>query len=323
MSGASAGDGAAALGTLYVVASPIGNLEDLSPRAARVLRSADVIAAEDTRSVRTLLAQADLGGAANPHRQVISVFEGNEVGRADQVCAHLAAGRAVAIVSEAGTPGVSDPGARVVAAAVAAGARIEVVPGPVAAVAALIASGLPSERFLFVGFPPREAGARRQLFGELRDQVATLIFYEAPDRVAATCRDLADALGADRPASLSREISKLYEEHVRAPVAELAARYAEVAPRGECTLVVAGADPAARITTVDVEAELRALLAGGLGPRDAAARLVVRTGKPRRQLYQLALSLARTDGAAGPDRGAGGGELDPPAPPDPGRSGRR
>jgi 16S rRNA (cytidine1402-2'-O)-methyltransferase len=280
-----------ATGVLYVVATPIGNLEDLSPRAARVLRECDVVAAEDTRAARTLLAHADAGGAANPRRRVVSNFEGNEAARADELAAALRGGERVAVISEAGTPGVSDPGERAVAAAIAAGARVEVVPGPSAALAALLGSGLASARFVFVGFLPREAGARQAALGGLRGETATMVFYEAPDRVAATLADMALAFGDARRASLARELTKLHEEHVRGALGELAARYAGAPPRGECTLVVAGGDGA--VVAVDVEAELRALLAQGLGPRDAAARLVVTTGKPRRQLYQLALALSR------------------------------
>jgi 16S rRNA (cytidine1402-2'-O)-methyltransferase len=153
----------------------------------------------------------------------------------------------------------------------------------------LLGSGLPSDRFLFVGFPPREAGARQALFGSLRAEVATMIFYEAPDRVAATLGDLAAAFGSDRRASLGRELTKLHEEHVRGTLGELGARYAVESPRGECTLVVAGGS--VKPPVLDIEAEMKKLLDSGLGPRDAAARLVIATGKPRRQLYQLALSL--------------------------------
>ena len=276
-------------GTLYIVGTPIGNLEDLSLRAARVLREADVIAAEDTRSATVLLAHADATGPVNPARAVTSYFEGNEASRAEVLVAALAAGKRVAVISEAGMPGVSDPGARAVAAAVRAGARVEVIAGPSAALAALLGSGLPSDRFLFLGFPPRETGARQALFGTLRAEPATLILYEAPDRVAATLDDLARAFGADRRASLGRELTKLHEEHVRGTLGELGRRYAETSPRGECTLVVEGATAAP--PPIDIEAELGKLLADGLGPRDAAARLVIATGKPRRQLYQLALSL--------------------------------
>ena len=285
-------------GTLLVVGTPIGNLEDLSLRAARVLREADVVAAEDTRVAGTLLAHVDaLGppGGVNPARRVVSYFEGNEAERAATLAAELAAGRTVALVSCAGMPGVSDPGGYAIRAAIAAGARVEVVPGPSAALAALLGSGLASDRFLFVGFLPREPGARRQILGGLRGEPATLIFYEAPDRLAAMLADAADAFGGDRAASLGRELTKKFEEHVRGPLAALAARYAEAPPRGECTVVIAGAsaEAAAGAAAIDVEAELRALLAAGLGPKDAAARLVVKTGKPRRVLYQLALALAR------------------------------
>jgi 16S rRNA (cytidine1402-2'-O)-methyltransferase len=286
-------------GTLYIVGTPIGNLEDLSPRAARVLREAGVIAAEDTRSAKTLLAHADAHGAVNPARTIVSYFEGNEAGRAEELVAALAAGTSVAVISEAGMPGISDPGGRAVAAAIAAGARVEVIPGPSAALAALIGSGLPSDRFTFLGFPPREAGARQALFGTLRGETATMIFYEAPDRVRDTLVDLVAAFGADRRASLGRELTKIHEEHVRAPLGELARRYADTPPRGECTIVVAGGVAAA--PAIDLEAEVRRLLASGLGPRDVAARLVVVTGKPRRHLYQLALSLARTEPALDED----------------------
>lgn len=279
-------------GTLYVVGTPIGNLEDLSLRAARILRSVDVIAAEDTRSAKVLLTHVDALGAVNNKRRLVSYFEGNEAERTKDLVAALIGGEHVAVISEAGMPGVSDPGSYAIAAAIEAGARVEVVPGPSAVLAALVGSGLPSERFMFVGFPPREDGARRELFGALRNEVATLIFFEAPDRVGATLADLAEAMGDAREASLGRELTKLYEEHVRGTVRELADRFAETAPRGECTLVVAGVEQGTQVE-IDIEAELRKLLAEGLGPKDAAQRLVVVTGKPRRQLYQLALSLQR------------------------------
>jgi len=278
------------MGVLFVVAGPIGNLEDLSPRAARVLREADVVAAEDTRRAAVLLQHADAGGAVNPARRVVSLFEGNEAMRSEELVAELAAGRRVALISDAGTPGISDPGERAVRAAIAAGAKIEVVPGPVAAIAALVASGLPADRFLFLGFPPREDGARRQLAGTLRGEAATLVFYEAPDRVAPTLTALRDALGEERAACVSREITKVHEEHVRGTLGELAARFAAAAPRGECTIVVAGGEAPVEI---DVEAEMRRLIAGGASPKDAAQRLMVVTGKPRRVLYQLALAIER------------------------------
>ena len=275
-------------GVLYVVATPIGNLEDMTYRAVRVLSEVAVIGAEDTRSASVLMRRYEIRGPRG-----VSLFEGDAAARAAELVAELVAGHDVAVISEAGTPGISDPGDRVVRAAIEAGVRIEVVPGAVAAVAALVASGLPSQPFAFHGFPPRDAGPRRELFGGLRRDRCTLVFYEAPDRVGRTLADLSDAFGGSRRASLSRELTKVYEEHVRGTLAELAARYADTAPRGECTLVVEGANAADADEEIDVEAALRELLREGLGPKDAAARLVVTTGKPRRQLYQLALSLKR------------------------------
>jgi 16S rRNA (cytidine1402-2'-O)-methyltransferase len=276
--------------TLFVVATPIGNLEDMSYRAVRVLGEAEIIAAEDTRATRHLLDHYGLAGA-----RLVSFFDGNEAERTAELVESLRGGARVALVSEAGTPGVSDPGQRLVAAAVAAGVRVEVIPGPSAAVTALVLSGFATDRFLFVGFPPRDEGPRRELFGGLRAEPATLVFYEAPPRVGSTLADLAAALGAERPACLARELTKVHEEAVRGTLASLAARYADEAPRGECTLVVAGASDAEveAAHAFDVEAEARSLLAQGLGPKDVAARLAVATGKPRRVLYQLALSLSR------------------------------
>ncbi len=278
-------------GTLYIVGTPIGNLEDLSLRAARILRSVDLIPAEDTRSAKVLLSHVDALGAVNGKRKLISYFEGNEAERTRELVLALTAGHNVAVISEAGMPGVSDPGPYAIAAAIEAGARVEVVPGPSAVLAALVGSGLPMDRFTFLGFPPRESGARRELFGTLRADVSTLILFEAPDRVGATLADLAEAFGAARRASLGRELTKVYEEHVRGTLRELADRFAETSPRGECTLVVEGS--LEQTQEIDIEAELRRLLGDGLGPKDAAQRLVVVTGKPRRQLYQLALSLQR------------------------------
>ena len=288
--GGGGGASAGAPGILYVVATPIGNLEDITYRAVRVLREVDLVAAEDTRRSGQLLRHLGI-----EPRRMVSFFEGNEAARSEELAGELAAGARVALVTDAGTPGISDPGQRLVAAALELGARVEVVPGPAAAVTALVASGLPSDRFLFVGFPPRKPGARAELFARFRREPATLIFYEAPDRVGATLADLAAALGEDRRAAVARELTKLHEEVVRGRLGELAAEFAGSPRRGEHTLVVAGADPAAAGETaeVDLEAAVRALLDQGLGPKDVAARLVAQTGLARRRIYQLALSLAR------------------------------
>jgi 16S rRNA (cytidine1402-2'-O)-methyltransferase len=274
-------------GTLYVVATPIGNLEDITYRAVRVLGEVELIAAEDTRAAQVLLDRYAI------RRPLVSYFEGNEALRAAELGARLAAGARIAVISQAGTPAVSDPGYRVVLAALAAGARVEVIPGPSAAVTALVAAGLPTDRFLFLGFPPRTEARRRELFAGLRGLAATLVLYEAPARVAETLADLAAALGP-RPAAVARELTKVYEEVVRGPLPELAARYAAAPPRGEVTLVVGGAAADAPAgEPIDVAAELRTALAAGRPLREVAAELALRTGKPRRAIYQLGVSLKK------------------------------
>jgi len=273
-------------GQLTVVATPLGNDGDLSPRAAAALRDADVVVAEDTRSARRLLTA--IGAAAS--KPLLSCFDANEAARATDVVARLAAGAQVALISEAGTPMVSDPGYRIVAAAIAAGVRIVPVPGPSALLAALVAAGLPTDRFLFLGFPPRKPGARRQLFESVRLLPYTLVFYESPLRAAATLDDLAAVLGAGRRACLARELTKPYEEVVRDELGALAARYAEGRPLGEVTLVVAGADEgAAAETLTDAELIERAseLIAGGQSARDVATDLAAATGRPRRDVYRI------------------------------------
>jgi 16S rRNA (cytidine1402-2'-O)-methyltransferase len=281
-------------GTLTVVATPLGNAEDLSPRAARALREADVIVAEDTRSARRLL--ATLGADADgPGRVVLSCYDANEASRAAEVADRLRAGARVALVSEAGTPLVSDPGYRVVVAAIAAGARVVPVPGPSAALAALVGSGLPPDRFLFQGFPPRKSGARRRLFESLRALPATLVFYESPLRTAATLADLAATLGPERRACVARELTKEHEELVRDTLGSLAARYADDRPLGEVTLVVEGApaDGAADEWDDEAVAEKAAeLLARGLTARDAADELAALTGRARREVYPIVLRAA-------------------------------
>jgi 16S rRNA (cytidine1402-2'-O)-methyltransferase len=280
--------------TLHVISTPIGNLEDITLRALRLLREADVIFAEDTRAARHLLEHHGLHG-----KLVLSCFEGNEAGRADEVIARLGQGERVALVSEAGTPSVSDPGQRVVAAVRAAGLRVEAIPGPSAALTALVASGLPSEAFYFGGFPPRQEGARQESFARLRALDATLIFYEAPGRTGATLADLAATLGGQRRAAVARELTKLFEEVATGSLEELATRYADEAPRGEVTLVVEGASPeAASAAPLDVEAEVARRLAAGDGPKEIAAALALLTGRPRRSLYQLALALRGRPGDA-------------------------
>jgi 16S rRNA (cytidine1402-2'-O)-methyltransferase len=275
-------------GVLFVIATPIGNLEDLSPRVRRLLSEVDLLAAEDTRTARHLLERLEIRAP-----KIVSYFEGNEAARSSELVEAVRRGDQVGLISEAGTPAVSDPGQRLVAAVAAAGLRVVPIPGPSAVIGALVGSGLPTSRFTFVGFLPRESGARRQTLGQLRRREETLVFYESPERVGATLADMVEAFGDERPVVLARELTKLYEEFVRGTVAELAERYAEAAPRGECTLVVGGASAADTGEELALEEQVRELLAEGLGPKDVAARLMVKTGKPRRERYQLALSLKR------------------------------
>jgi 16S rRNA (cytidine1402-2'-O)-methyltransferase len=287
--------GRRAIGTLTVVATPLGNRGDLAPRAAAVLRAAAVIVAEDTRSARRLLAEIE-GAAPRPGRTILSCFDANEGARAAEVAERLRAGEDVALISEAGTPLLSDPGYRVVAAAVEAGARVVPVPGPSAALAALMAAGLPTDRFLFLGFPPRKPGARRRLFEGLRALPYTLVLYESPLRAPATLADLTAALGPGRRACVARELTKEHEELARGALGELAARYAEARPLGEVTLVVAGAEENAPDEAWDdarVEARAAELLAGGTSARDAADELSALTGRPRRDVYRLVSKLGK------------------------------
>jgi 16S rRNA (cytidine1402-2'-O)-methyltransferase len=287
-------------GNLTVVATPLGNAEDLSPRAARALREAAVIVAEDTRTARRLL--SDIGAAAGDGRTILSCYDANEADRAAEVAERLRAGEDVALVSEAGTPLVSDPGYRIVAAAVAAGARVVPVPGPSAVLAALVGSGLPPDRFLFLGFPPRKSGARRRLFESVRMLPATLVLYESPLRTAATLADLAAVLGAARRACVARELTKEHEELVRDTLEALAARYADARPLGEVTLVVEGATAEALADEWDDEAvseKAAELLARGLSPRDAARELATLSGRARREVYALVLRIADAPSAEG------------------------
>ena len=275
------------MAALYLVATPIGNLEDVTLRALRVLREADLLLAEDTRRTRVLLERH--GIAARPR----SLHAHNEGAREAEVLAALAAGRDVALVSDAGTPLVSDPGARLVAAALSAGHAVTPVPGPSAALAALSVSGLPALPFTLVGFPPRTAGARRKLFEAYRERPETLVLFESPRRLAATLRDARDVLG-ERRACVARELTKLHEEAVRGPLSELAERFAGGA-RGEVTLVIGGAAPARPDARV-VDGRIRALLRAGSTPREIAARLAGEAGIPKREVYARALAARERAG---------------------------
>jgi len=281
----------AADGRLFVIATPLGNPGDLSPRAREALEHAEVILAEDTRSARRLLLEAGLPVAS---RTIVSCFDGNEAERAAEAVSWVAAGRTVAVVSEAGTPLVSDPGFRVVAAVAAAGLRVTPIPGPSAILAALMGAGLSPDRFTFLGFPPRKRGPRRRLFESVRAHPFTLLFYESPLRTGETLADLADVLGGERRACVARELTKTYEEFVRDTLGALAARYRDDRPLGEITLVVEGA-PAREEPWTDEEVveEARQLLAAGTSARDAADQLTPLAHRPRREIYALISALPR------------------------------
>src|SRR5437879_8060156 len=221
-------------GTLYVVATPLGNLEDLSPRAAETLRGVAAVAAEDTRHTKTLLAH--VGSSAD----LLSVHAHSSAAALRRVLHLLGAGKDVALVTDAGTPSVSDPGAELVAAARARDVPVVTVPGPTAVAAALSVSGLGADRYLFLGFIPRHAAERRRLLDLVAQSEWTVVLFEAPPRVAELLEDLAAACGAERPAAVARELTKLFEEHGAGTLAELAGYYAEAPARGEVTVMVAG-----------------------------------------------------------------------------------
>jgi 16S rRNA (cytidine1402-2'-O)-methyltransferase len=221
-------------GTLYLVATPIGNLDDFSPRGQRVLGAVDVIAAEDTRHTGRLLSHFEI------HRPLVSYHDHNKDRRTPELIERLRAGEAIAIVSDAGSPGISDPAFTLVRAAVEAGLSIIAIPGPSSALCALEISGLPTDRFAFEGFLPRKSGRRRTRIEELRPDPRTLIFFESPHRLRATLADLLAGMG-DRPASVSRELTKKFEETRRGPLSALAQWAEERSPRGEFVIVVGGA----------------------------------------------------------------------------------
>jgi 16S rRNA (cytidine1402-2'-O)-methyltransferase len=294
--------GAGRGGTLFVVATPIGNLQDLAPRAAACLRAADLVLAEDTRHTRKLL---DAAGIARSPQSLESLHEHNEHARTPQVLARLAAGASVALVSDAGTPLMSDPGALLVAAAARAGHEVVAVPGPCAAVAALSIAGLPTDRFVFEGFLPAKPTARRSALQALAAETRTLVFYEAPHRITATLADLAQAFGPDRAASVARELTKRYETVYRGTLGELAERGrtdADLA-RGELVIVVAGVAATDAAGAADSAREAERVLAVLLAelPVSQAARLAAQlTGARRGELYERALAL-QAQGASPPE----------------------
>jgi 16S rRNA (cytidine1402-2'-O)-methyltransferase len=271
---------------LYIVATPIGNLEDITLRALRVLRSVDRVACEDTRQTQKLLSHF---GIAVP---TVSCHAHNERQRADELLAELRSGARIALVSDAGMPGISDPGEYLVAAAVAAGVLVIPIPGASAVISALAASGLDATSFLFVGFPPPRTGERRSFFEKLRSERATLIFYEAPHRVVESLRDAVQVFGEQRRAVLAREITKIHEEFLRGTLQELQAICAaRELLRGEMTLLMAGADPAdsargAAVPASDLRAAMDVYLGQGLDEQAALKRVARDRGVSKSEVYR-------------------------------------
>jgi 16S rRNA (cytidine1402-2'-O)-methyltransferase len=269
-------------GCLYVIATPIGNLEDITYRAVRVLREADLIACEDTRQTRKLLEHYGI------HKPTISYHEHNEAGRAEELAGRLRAGARIALVSDAGMPLVSDPGYRLVKAAIAQGIAVQPVPGPAAALTALAGSGLPTDAFRFCGFLPPKAGQRARTLEALAGESATLIFYEAPHRILETLKAIEQILGP-RPVVVARELTKIHEEFLRGTAASIHAQLEERGSiKGEITLLVGKADEPPPDET-PVEEAVDALVRAGTPRMDAIKQVARRRGIPKRDVYDLLL----------------------------------
>jgi 16S rRNA (cytidine1402-2'-O)-methyltransferase len=282
-------------GTLYIVATPIGNLEDITLRALRLLKEADLVAAEDTRHTRALLSHFQID------TPLVAYHQHSDAGCTENLVRQLTEGRTIALVTDAGTPGVSDPGVALVRAAVAAQILVVPIPGASAALCALVGSGLPPARFAFEGFLPRTKGPRRaKLAAMARTETRTLIFYESPQRIAETLKEMADAFGPARPAAVGRELTKKFEEFVRGPLSEVAAHFAAHAARGEITVIIQGLagdsdDEAApdvpEPAPIDVPTALRTALAAGLSERDAVRQVSTDFKLSRRDVYAEMLAL--------------------------------
>jgi 16S rRNA (cytidine1402-2'-O)-methyltransferase len=266
---------------LYVVATPIGNLEDITLRAVRVLREVDTIACEDTRHTRKLLEHF---GISKP---TVSYHEHNEAVRTTELLDLIRSGRSVALVSDAGTPLISDPGYRIVAAAIAEGIAVTPVPGPSAILAALSASGLPTESFRFCGFLPAKAGQRRKLLESVTAETATLVFYEAPHRIVDALQDMSAVFG-ERPAVLAREITKMHEEFLRGPLSEIAADLRERSViRGEFTILIGRGDPVSVDSTIPIRDAVRGHESEGMSRMDAIKTVARERGLSKRETYRL------------------------------------
>ena len=275
------------VGSLVLVGTPIGNLGDLSPRAVEELRTADVIAAEDTRRTRALLTHAQIPAG----RRLRAVHARNEAAAAERIVGEIRGGDRVAVVTDAGMPGISDPGAQLVRACLDAGLPVEAVPGPSAALTAVVLSGLPSDRFVFEGFLPRKGRARAERIAGLADEPRTTVLFEAPGRVRGTLADLAAACGPHRPVTVARELTKVFEDVWRGTLGEAARDAERTEPRGEHVVVVGPAPEPAPPGDAEIEAAVRAALADGRSARDAASDVANALGVPRRRAYDAATRL--------------------------------
>ncbi len=277
-------------GLIMLAATPVGNAGDASARLVDALATSDVIAAEDTRRLRALLSRLDV----EPRGQIVSFYEGNESARVPELIARAAAGARVLVVTDAGMPSISDPGFRLVREAHESDVDITCLPGPSAALAALVLSGLPVARFAFEGFLPRKDGDRRRRLASLATEDRTMVFFEAPHRLDASVRDMADAFGMDRRAAVCRELTKTYEEVKRDSLGELA-RWAEGEVRGEITIVVAGASDDERRDASGlgddeaIAAAVRKRMESGLSRKEATAEVADRAGLSKRYVYDVSL----------------------------------
>ncbi len=275
-------------GTLYLCATPIGNLEDMTFRAVRILKEVDVVAAEDTRHTRKLLTHFDI------HTPLVSYHEHNKLGRGPELIERLLAGESIACVSDAGMPGISDPGSHLAQLAIEAGITVTPVPGANAGLSALIASGLDTTEFHFIGFLPKQKKNRLETLARIKPIQGTLIFYESPHRLKDTLGELLDMLG-DRRIVAARELTKKFEEFCRGTIEQLLAHYKEEAPRGEFTLIVDGrGEEEAQEETIDmtIEEELIMMMENGTEKKEAIRQVAKRRNIPKRDVYQIALSLA-------------------------------
>jgi 16S rRNA (cytidine1402-2'-O)-methyltransferase len=270
------------MGILYLVATPIGNLEDITLRALRVLGEVGTIAAEDTRHTRKLLSHYQI------RTPLLSYHEHNKDARKDQILQALEDGD-VALVSDAGTPGLSDPGYELVQAALEAEHQVSPIPGASAPIASLVASGLPTDTFVFLGYLPRRAAERRKLLASLTDERRTMIAFEAPHRLLGSLQEMEAQFGAERRTAICRELTKLHEEFLRGTLAELKAHFQSTKPRGEITLVIAGKPSEERWQEPAVLKQLQACLDQGLKPSDAARRVAAQSGWTRQEVYRLSL----------------------------------